>query len=1165
MVKKFTLTILLLCAFCATFAANYLTFTAEMDNSRFGVTSYETTIPDIQYSLDEGKTWEKLEHGDLVTLEKKGDRVLLRGNNPKSFSSSRNRVRFKMTGKIAASGSVMSLMDNVGNATAFPEKYSFMTLFQECTSLTVAPELPATLLSESCYEEMFAGCTSLTQAPELPATTLAKECYYSMFFKCTSLTRAPELPATTLAESCYTGMFGRCTGLTKAPKLPATTLANSCYLDMFYDCDNLVEAPELPATTLVRLCYDLMFHNCTKLSKIKVNFNAWDDANYATGEWVEGVAPSGTFICPKALALEYGTDYIPEGWTVKYVEDDTTANLPNYLTFTAEKDSSQFNLSIVANENAIIEYSTNDGASWERLTKTDPVILLKAGDKALLRGNNPNGFEQGNRKFLRFEMKGAIAASGSIMSIIDGVGKSLTIPNNACFSTMFISCDALTQAPELPATQLTDSCYCDMFCYCSNLREAPELPATELAASCYSGMFAGCTQLAETPELPATQMARRCYKSMFVACKKITHGPILHSRKLARQCYDGMFYGCDNLVEAPELPANQLADSCYKEMFAYCKGLKKAPELNAKYLAKACYAYMFNMCANLEEAPELPATKLAECCYYAMFRDCENLKKADIKAQELAYTCALDMFAGCLNLSEIEVDFTDWGEYGLYATGDWVGNVGTSGTFICPEGLEEVFNYDRIPEGWTVVHKVDTLPDEPANYLTFTAEEDSSTVGIFNINNDPDIQYSLDNGVTWTVLNNNEKVTLEKKGDKVLFRGYNPKRLSNRERQTTFTMTGKIAASGSVMSLIDNKGTCDMIPSDYCFKSLFSGCLCLTKAPELTATILTDYCYNYMFESCARLTEAPELPATTLAEYCYYYMFIECINLTQAPELPATTLAPGCYYGMFTACSNLGKAPYLPASEMVADCYRELFDGCSRLNEIHVNFTQWFDSTSLISTLGWVGYVGDSGVFFCPKELLKDYGMSRIPIGWAVLKDDPDALGLKVTNLSDGTKMLWNKLEDATGYKLVVYRDSAMTDTASYVTYNKEGEITESHLRDLSSQIEYDLSHLHDGLYYYQLNALYEDIVFTTAKGETMVKSAPVWVENTANEKLRVFTREGRIVVQTSEPADVVIYNILGNIVYHAQPSGNEIVSDTLRKGVYIVKCGKKAAKAEVK
>jgi len=45
---------------------------------------------------------------------------------------------------------------------------------------------------------MFKGCTSITVAPELPAENLARQCYYYMFSNCTSITDAPELPATTL-------------------------------------------------------------------------------------------------------------------------------------------------------------------------------------------------------------------------------------------------------------------------------------------------------------------------------------------------------------------------------------------------------------------------------------------------------------------------------------------------------------------------------------------------------------------------------------------------------------------------------------------------------------------------------------------------------------------------------------------------------------------------------------------------------------------------------------------------------------------------------------------------------------------------------------------------------------------------------------------------------
>ena len=143
-------------------------------------------------------------------------------------------------------------------------------MFNNCTSLTTAPELPATTLAKECYKYMFYGCTSLTTAPELPATTLAYRCYYRMFSGCTSLTTAPKLPATTLAKECYAYMFTSCISLTTAPELPATTLADGCYSGMFWDCTSLTTAPELPATTLTSLCYYRMFANCLSLEKAPV-------------------------------------------------------------------------------------------------------------------------------------------------------------------------------------------------------------------------------------------------------------------------------------------------------------------------------------------------------------------------------------------------------------------------------------------------------------------------------------------------------------------------------------------------------------------------------------------------------------------------------------------------------------------------------------------------------------------------------------------------------------------------------------------------------------------------------------------------------------------------------------------------------------------------------
>ena len=51
---------------------------------------------------------------------------------------------------------------------------------------------------------MFSGCTSLTTAPELPATTLATECYRNMFYGCTSLTSIKCLATNISASNCTT-------------------------------------------------------------------------------------------------------------------------------------------------------------------------------------------------------------------------------------------------------------------------------------------------------------------------------------------------------------------------------------------------------------------------------------------------------------------------------------------------------------------------------------------------------------------------------------------------------------------------------------------------------------------------------------------------------------------------------------------------------------------------------------------------------------------------------------------------------------------------------------------------------------------------------------------------------------------------------------------------
>ena len=903
----------------------WLCFTAEMDSSKVWFRNTNNQ-PDIQYSLDNGETWETWGDQVPILLKKTGDKVYVKGVNPDGFShtlgytilASQNPsvaanthcTTFGMSGRIAASGSVMSLIDGVGEADTVPCEYCFSYLFAGCTALTKAPQLPAKTLADYCYSRMFGECTSLSQTPEFPATQLANTCYSAMFINCSDLTDVAELNATDLAPSCYRNMFYGCTKLTKAPKLSATQLADNCYGGMFANCTSLTEAPELPATDLKRLCYSQMFSGCTSLSKapdlmseelidycysqmfkgctslnyIKVGVMSLDNDSSATGNWVEGVDGPGVFIFPCGSTYDkHGISEVPDNFTIisspiiifqnpdstelwrdtidcnvkaeykgetpfykegllftgwepeltSYKEagvyyytaqyEDPSAN--NWLCFTAESDNASFFYMSRGQYDPDVQYSTDGGATWNSLAYGDTVWMGGTGNKVYLRGNNPNGFSMDPNEYSYFVMNtGDIAASGSVMSLVDGKGLSTTIPNDYCFAYLFEWSEFLTKAPELPATNLKNNCYEGMFWRCSRLKQAPELPATTLATRCYSSMFTECSSLEKAPELPATELAPYCYSYMFENCIQLTDAPELPAEIMKEGCYNGMFQLCSSLTDLPELKSTHLAEECYLAMFAKCLLAEKAPELPATELAESCYTLMFQGCLSLTSAPELPAENLADHCYSSMFVDCSSLETAPVlPATELVSSCYSSMFQGCSSLNYIEVGIMTL-DNDVHATENWVNGVNGEGLFVFPcgskynkHGIHEVpdnftikaspivifLNQDStelwrdtvdcktVPvyggetptygdglefTGWEPELTVLPEPDvyyyvaqykeagEPDSdkWLCFTAEEAGSRVWYENKNgNSPDVQFSIDGGVTWQPLAGGKRDTTE--------------------------------------------------------------------------------------------------------------------------------------------------------------------------------------------------------------------------------------------------------------------------------------------------------------------------------------------------------------------------------------------------------------------
>ena len=254
-------------------------------------------------------------------------------------------------------------------------------MFSGCTSLTTAPELPATTLANYCYSSMFSSCTSLTTAPALPATTLADSCYSSMFRDCTSLTTAPALPATTMVNTCYRDMFNGCEKLTSAPELPSTTLANDCYNSMFVGCTSLTTAPALPATTLANDCYSSMFNNCRNLKSVTV-YAKDISATGCTKDWLDNVAYSGTLNNMGFVSFETGTSGIPSGWTENIPPIESITVNPDTFTieFNNETVTCNSTLTITTTtgitntrtNTATLTVGENTGNSTRTLTETIP-------------------------------------------------------------------------------------------------------------------------------------------------------------------------------------------------------------------------------------------------------------------------------------------------------------------------------------------------------------------------------------------------------------------------------------------------------------------------------------------------------------------------------------------------------------------------------------------------------------------------------------------------------------------------------------------------------------------------------------------------------------------------------------------------------------------------
>ena len=212
--------------------ATPLTF-LPLDDGKITVTFYNgiTLAGDIHYTINDGQeqTIAKNTTGAYDIEVKKGDVVQLYSLNSALGGGSNSAARaltravdegakyinIRPSMKTEIFGNVTSLLkgkDNLESATTIEANNAFYGLFAAADKLVNNDDrllvLPATTLTEGCYQDMFNGCKGIEKAPELPAPKLEKDCYSEMFFGCEKLKKI-SIGATATADGTK---LSDCTG-----------------------------------------------------------------------------------------------------------------------------------------------------------------------------------------------------------------------------------------------------------------------------------------------------------------------------------------------------------------------------------------------------------------------------------------------------------------------------------------------------------------------------------------------------------------------------------------------------------------------------------------------------------------------------------------------------------------------------------------------------------------------------------------------------------------------------------------------------------------------------------------------------------------------------------------------------------------------------------------
>ena len=384
---------------------------------------------------------------------------------------------FDIDGEFSISGDITYLL-NDNELTA----YAFKNLFNGCDTLMDASELTLSDTTEqSCYEAMFKNCTSIEVAPILPAANLSTDCYKEMFYGCSSLNEITIKSEDSLGEDysynwvygvAEEGTFKPVTGIeheTGVHGCPTNWECSADYINMYFTIESLQDSNQI------------------KMQRGKTPNNptlsySLDDGETWTTTTISGTVTFGT--------INTGQKIIFKGTNTKFASAWDTYNY-----FNATKQFKVYGniMSLINGDDFKTNYEFNSSTTHHCAGLFRTTYLVDASNLILpaltIYSSSYNGM-----------FRGATALQHGPQMLAT---TPISTGTEHC-SSMFEECINLEEPIEINFTTLAKQCCFRMFCMnrkskitTPKMTKSPILRCQTAAEDCYKEMFVGNGNLNE--------------------------------------------------------------------------------------------------------------------------------------------------------------------------------------------------------------------------------------------------------------------------------------------------------------------------------------------------------------------------------------------------------------------------------------------------------------------------------------------------------------------------------------------------------------------------------------------------------------------------------------------------------------------------------------------